>query len=57
MLTARSRYQAPEVDGRIYIGNRWVPPGELALARIIEGHTYDLVAEIVEARGDKQCES
>lgn len=57
VLTARSRYQAPEVDGRIYIGNRWVPPGELALARIIEGHTYDLVAEIVEARGDKQCES
>ncbi|NMB45564.1 MAG: 30S ribosomal protein S12 methylthiotransferase RimO [Firmicutes bacterium] len=52
VLTARSQYQAPEVDGQIYIGNRWLPAGELAQARIIESHTYDLVAEILDESGE-----
>lgn len=52
VLVARSQYQAPDVDGQIYIGNRWLPAGELAMARIIEGHTYDLVAEIINEGGE-----
>jgi ribosomal protein S12 methylthiotransferase len=52
VLAARSQYQAPDVDGLIYIGNRWLPAGELALARIIESHTYDLVAEILDEGGE-----
>ncbi len=56
VLVARSQYQAPDVDGVIYIGNRWLPAGELAPARIIQGHSYDLVAETMEVRGDTPCD-
>ncbi len=52
VLTARSEYQAPEVDGVIYIGNRWLPQGTLAKVRIIEGHTYDLVGEVIDESGE-----
>ncbi len=52
VLTARSKYQAPEVDGVIYIGNRWLPRGTLTKVRIIEGHTYDLVGEVIDESGD-----
>ncbi|NMB26080.1 MAG: 30S ribosomal protein S12 methylthiotransferase RimO [Firmicutes bacterium] len=55
VLVARSQYQAPEVDGAIYIGNRWLPAGAFAKARIIEGYDYDLVAEIVEIGDDTPC--
>jgi len=48
VLVARSQYQAPDVDGVIYLGNRWLPAGELARARITESYTYDLVAEILD---------
>jgi hypothetical protein len=54
-LVARSEYQAPSVDGLIYIGNRWLGAGELAMARITESHTYDLVAEILDESGEKPC--
>lgn len=46
VLTGRSQYQAPEVDGTIYIGNRWVESGQFVRVRIIEGYAYDLVAEV-----------
>jgi ribosomal protein S12 methylthiotransferase len=52
VLGARSQYQAPDVDGLIYIGNRWLPAGELATVRIIESHTYDLVAEVLDEGGE-----
>jgi ribosomal protein S12 methylthiotransferase len=55
VLVARSEYQAPSVDGLIYIGNRWLGAGELAMARITESHTYDLVAEILDESGEKPC--
>lgn len=56
VLVARSQYQAPEVDGTIYIGNRWLPAGEFAKAQIIQGHDYDLVAEIVEVGDNTLCD-
>ncbi|NLY52434.1 MAG: hypothetical protein GX063_05940, partial [Firmicutes bacterium] len=42
----------PEVDGVIYIGNRWLPQGALTKVRIIEGHTYDLVGEVIDESGE-----
>ena len=56
VLVARSEYQAPSVDGLIYIGNRWLGAGEFAMARITESHTYDLVAEILDESGEKLCD-
>ncbi len=55
VLTARSQYQAPEVDGVIYIGNCWLPQGTLAKVRIVEGHTYDLVGEVIQESGEPWC--
>ncbi|MGI6566857.1 MAG: 30S ribosomal protein S12 methylthiotransferase RimO [Limnochordia bacterium] len=52
VLTARSQYQAPEVDGVVYIGSRWLPQGTLTRVRIIEGHTYDLVGEVIDESGE-----
>ncbi|NLK08123.1 MAG: 30S ribosomal protein S12 methylthiotransferase RimO [Firmicutes bacterium] len=48
VLVARSQYQAPDVDGNIYIGNRHLPAGTFAKVRIKEAYDYDLVGEIVE---------
>ncbi len=47
LLEGRSRYQAPEVDGTIYIADGVCAPGDLVKVRITEAHTYDLVGEIV----------
>ncbi len=47
---ARSRFQAPEVDGVVLL-DRPVPAGALVRARITRALTYDLVGEVVpEAR-------
>ena len=47
LLEGRSRYQAPEVDGTIYIADGVCAPGDLVQVQITESHTYDLVGEIV----------
>ena len=47
LLEGRSRYQAPEVDGTIYIADGVCAPGDLVQVRITEAHTYDLVGEII----------
>ncbi len=47
LLEGRSRYQAPEVDGAVYIADGVCAPGDLVRVRITEAHTYDLVGEIV----------
>lgn len=46
LLEGRTRFQAPEIDGCVYItaGNAQV--GDLAQVRITEAHTYDLVGEL-----------
>jgi ribosomal protein S12 methylthiotransferase len=46
LLEGRTRYQAPEIDGCIYITRGTAEPGALVDVTITEAHTYDLVGEI-----------
>ena len=46
LLEGRSRYQAPEIDGCVYITSGQVSPGDIVPVRITEAHTYDLVGEV-----------
>lgn len=48
LLTGRAWFQAPEVDGSIIIRAGTGHPGRIQPARIVEAHTYDLVAELEE---------
>ena len=48
LLEGRAWYQAPEIDGCVYINAGVCNPGDLVAVRITEAHTYDLVGEIVE---------
>ncbi|HWR06338.1 30S ribosomal protein S12 methylthiotransferase RimO [Sporomusa sp.] len=42
----RSYREAPDVDGRIYVENAGsLSPGEMVQAQIVQGFTYDLLAE------------
>lgn len=47
LLEGRSRFQAPEIDGCVYITAGHVNPGDIVPIRITEAHTYDLVGEVV----------
>jgi len=47
LLEGRSRYQAPDIDGCVYITSGQVHPGDIVPVRITEAHTYDLVGEAV----------
>jgi ribosomal protein S12 methylthiotransferase len=48
LLEGRTRYQAPEIDGCVYITRGNVEPGALVDVTITEAHTYDLVGELKE---------
>lgn len=48
VLVARGERQAPDIDGVTYIANKPVRPGEIVPVRVLEGHDYDLVGEVVE---------
>lgn len=48
LLEGRSRFQAPEIDGCVYITAGETTPGALVRVKISEAHTYDLVGELVE---------
>ena len=48
LLEGRTRYQAPDIDGCVYITRGTVEPGALVDVTITEAHTYDLVGEIKE---------
>lgn len=50
LLTARSWFQAPEVDGVTIINEGQGTVGSLQIARIVEAHDFDLVAGLV--KGD-----
>lgn len=42
----RTSFQAPEVDGNVYIDNPGnVKPGDFLKVRIVDGYAYDLIAE------------
>jgi len=47
LLVGRTRYQAPEIDGCVYINEGEVSPGDIVGVRITEAHTYDLVGQVV----------
>ena len=47
LLEGRSMYQAPEVDGCIYINEGMATAGDIVRVRIDEAHTYDLVGGMV----------
>jgi ribosomal protein S12 methylthiotransferase len=46
LLEGRTRYQAPEIDGCVYITSGTAEPGALLEVTITEAHTYDLVGEL-----------
>jgi len=48
LLEGRTRYQAPEIDGCVYITRGTAEPGALVNVTITEAHTYDLVGELKE---------
>jgi len=52
LLEGRTLYQAPGIDGCVYITDGVVNPGDIVQVRITEAHTYDLVGEIVSADRD-----
>lgn len=47
LLEGRTRYQAPEVDGCVYINDGVASPGDIVQVKIRETQIYDLVGGIV----------
>ncbi|WP_319549432.1 30S ribosomal protein S12 methylthiotransferase RimO [Desulfogranum marinum] len=47
LLEGRTRFQAPDIDGCVYITSGQVNPGDIVPVRISEAHIYDLVGEVV----------
>ncbi|WP_417912614.1 30S ribosomal protein S12 methylthiotransferase RimO [Candidatus Electronema sp. TJ] len=47
LLEGRARFQAPDIDGCVYINEGEASPGELVKVRIAEAHVYDLVGGII----------
>jgi len=47
LVEARSYAEAPDVDGRIYIGDATLKPGDKVKVRITEATEYDLAAELI----------
>lgn len=46
LLAGRTRFQAPEVDGLVYINDGIATPGEIVPVEITEAHQYDLVGRV-----------
>ena len=47
LLEGRSRYQAPDIDGCVFINDGTANPGDIVTVEITEAHTYDLVGRII----------
>lgn len=52
LLEGRTRFQAPDIDGCVYITAGRANQGEIAPVRITEAHTYDLVGELLSGAMD-----
>jgi ribosomal protein S12 methylthiotransferase len=48
LIQGRTRFQAPEADGVVYITGGRPRFGEIQTVKITEAHPYDLVGEIIE---------
>jgi len=57
LLEGRTRFQAPEIDGCVYINAGVASPGDIVDVRITEAHPYDLVGEILYATAGAGSES
>lgn len=51
LLEGRTRFQAPDIDGCVYITDGTADAGDIVQVRITEAHTYDLVGEIIGSEG------
>lgn len=47
LLEGRSRFQAPEIDGCVYINSGTCNKGDMVNLKITDAHPYDLIGEIV----------
>ena len=47
LLEGRTGYQAPDIDGCVYINEGTANPGDIVKVRITEAHIYDLVGGIM----------
>lgn len=47
LLKGRTIFQAPDIDGQVYIAGGQAEIGQMASVKITEAHPYDLVGEIV----------
>ncbi|NOR22824.1 MAG: 30S ribosomal protein S12 methylthiotransferase RimO [Desulforhopalus sp.] len=48
LLEGRTRYQAPEVDGCVYINDGVASPGDIVQVQITETQVYDLIGGIIQ---------
>ncbi len=53
LLEGRTRYQAPDIDGCVFINDGTASPGDLVTVEITEAHTYDLVGGIISRAQNK----
>jgi ribosomal protein S12 methylthiotransferase len=51
LLEGRTRFQAPDIDGRVYINDGQANPGDIVLVRIEDSQIYDLVGGMEPAQG------
>ena len=47
LLEGRTRFQAPDIDGCVYISAGQPDVGDIVKVRVTEAHVYDLVGEVV----------
>ena len=52
LLEGRTPFQAPDIDGCVYISSGQADVGEIVAVRITEAHVYDLVGEMLESDGN-----
>ncbi|MDO5673295.1 MAG: 30S ribosomal protein S12 methylthiotransferase RimO [bacterium] len=51
LLEGRTRFQAPDIDGCLYISAGKANVGDIVAVRVSEAHVYDLVGEVLEQEG------
>ena len=47
LLVGRTRHQAPEIDGIVYLNKGTADYGDIVTVKITDSHVYDLVGEII----------
>ncbi len=51
LLEGRTRYQAPEIDGCVYITDGKVNQGDIVDVKITQAQVYDLVGKVINSNG------